>query len=110
MVVLNAYALRILLHAGEELSGDLGLSFPEMILASERERPLYLQTENLIHLKSKSCIGKKSGLSTSKKQRDNTRLKIDSYIHLKRIGITVLPTPLMTYILFFFTFKNVFYF
>ena len=86
MVVLNAYALRILLHAGEELSGDLGLSFPEMILASERERPLYLQTENLIHLKSKSCIGKKSGLSTSKKQRDNTGLKIDSYIHLKRIG------------------------
>lgn len=59
MVVLNAYALRSLLHAGERLSGDFGLSFPEMILASERESPLYLQTENLIHLKSKSCIGRK---------------------------------------------------
>lgn len=59
MAVLNACALWSLLHAGEGLSRDLGLSFPEMILVSERERPLYLQTENLIHLKSKSCIGRK---------------------------------------------------
>ena len=57
MAVLNAYALQILLHAGEGLRPRPLLSSKGFVL-HKGERPLYLQIRNPIHLKSKSRIGK----------------------------------------------------